>query len=219
MAQQIELVIFDCDGVLIDSEIISARMLQAEAREWGVDISIAYILQNYVGRSYPKVLADMQRNFNIVLPDDFEEKYRARLLAAFERDLKIMTHVKDVLEALSVKFCVATSSSPKRVARSLSLVGLTEKFGQNVYTASLVANGKPAPDLFLYTAAQMGVAPQNCLVIEDSIAGVKAGLAAEMNVARFTGGAHLLGETDSAGAHILFDNFSSFFNHFPNLRA
>ena len=96
-----DLVIFDCDGVLVDSEIISARMLRAEAASHGVDISIDHILDNYVGRSYPTVLAEIQAQFAIKLPDDFEDRYRALLLAAFEKDLQIMPDVRDVLNRLN----------------------------------------------------------------------------------------------------------------------
>ncbi len=212
-----DLVIFDCDGVLVDSEIISARMLRAEAASHGVDISIDHILDNYVGRSYPTVLAEIQAQFAIKLPDDFEDRYRALLLAAFEKDLQIMPDVCDVIARLNTPFCVATSSTPKRVAYSLKLVGLAEAFHGRIFTASQVALGKPAPDLFLLAAQTMGVAPQDCLVIEDSTLGVQAGNAAHMQTARFTGGSHIRDKTNAAGAGIVFDTFADFYTRFPQL--
>ncbi len=219
MSADIELVIFDCDGVLIDSEMISARMLQQTAKRHGADIPMQHIMANYVGRSYPKVLADIQVQFSIQLPAHFEDEYREELLAAFDRELKVIPHVKDVLEALNVPTAVATSSSPRRAEKSLAKVGLLEFFRGRIYTASLVENGKPAPDLFLLTAREMGVLPAQCLVIEDSSSGVQAALAAEMEVIRFVGGQHLSGQIDSAGAAWVFDDFSEFFARFPKLKS
>lgn len=214
----IEAVIFDCDGVLIDSEILSATMLREEAREWGVEITIPYILKNYVGRSFPSVLADIQAKFNIQLADGFEAQYRQRLLSAFEAELQPMDGIQSVLSALNRPFCVATSSSPERAARSLAITGLSQFFGEKIYTASLVKNGKPAPDVFLYAAQKMQVNPEQCLVIEDSETGVKAGLSAKMMTARFMGGKHLYGFADESNADLTFDKFEKFFEYFPSLR-
>ena len=218
---QIDLVIFDCDGVLIDSEVISASMLIAELAFYGVTIDLEFVSRHFLGRSYPVVLAEVRQTFGITLPDHFETDYRARLLAAFQRDLKIMPGIVTTLGRLGVRACVATSSSPERVNKSLQLVGLTDKFGTDVFTASMVAHGKPAPDLFLFTAARMGIQPENCLVIEDSLNGVRAGLAAGMQVWRFTGGSHLrgldMGAPPNALAHRQFHDFAAFFDGFPQL--
>ena len=215
------LIIFDCDGVLIDSEVISAAMLISELAEYGVKIDLEFVSRHFLGRSYPVVLAEVRETFGITLPDHFETDYRARLLASFERDLKIIPGIVSTLGRLKVPACVATSSSPERVNKSLQLVGLTAKFGNDVFTASMVAHGKPAPDLFLFTAARMGVQPENCLVIEDSLNGVRAGLAAGMQVWRFTGGSHLRGldlsAPPDATAHRQFDNFAAFFDGYPEL--
>jgi len=220
---QTDLVIFDCDGVLIDSEVISAAMLISELSLYGVQIDLEFVSRQFLGRSYPVVIKEVRKTFGITLPDQFEADYRARLLAAFERDLQIMPGIRGVLARLGVQKCVATSSSPERVAKSLHLVGLDADFGPSVFTASMVANGKPAPDLFLFTAACMGVDPDRCLVIEDSLNGVRAGLAARMQVWRFTGGSHLRGLDRSAPpdatAHRQFDNFEAFFDGYPELAA
>ena len=221
MYSNIDLVIFDCDGVLIDSEIISARMLQAELKLYNVDIPFEYIIKNYIGRSYPTVLSDAQKTFDVLLDDDFGEKYRERLMAAFVQDLKRIPYIKDVIEQLNIPKCVATSSSPKRVATSLEIVGLDSQFGKNVYTASQVENGKPAPDLFLFAAKKMGVPPHRCLVIEDSLTGVEAGLAAGMSVIRFTGGSHIANTPNaivSGGALEILGSFDNFFELCPELK-
>lgn len=207
------LLIFDCDGVVIDSEVISARMLIAELEGHGVRIDLDFVARHFLGRSYPTVLAEVRRTFGIALPDRFEADYRARLLDAFARGLAEMPGVRAVLAALDRPYCLATSSSPERVARSLSLTDLGRFFEGRVFTASRVARGKPAPDLFLLAAAEMGADPADCLVIEDSLTGVRAGLAAGMEVWRFTGGSHLRGRTpgpDDSGAHRVFDDFAAF---------
>lgn len=214
-----DLVIFDCDGVLIDSEVISARMLIAELAGLGVVVDMAYVARHFLGRSYPTVMATIRTDFGLDLPESFEEAYRTRLLAAFERELQVVPHVAGVLKSLRLPFCVATSSSPRRAAISLELVGLNHLVQGRVFTASLVARGKPAPDLFLHAAAQMGADPARCLVIEDSLTGVRAGLAAGMEVWRFTGGSHLKGMVidapEDARAKRTFDSFAQFFQIDP----
>ena len=218
-----QLVIFDCDGVLIDSEIISARMLIDEVAKLGVRIDLAYVAKHFLGRSYPTVMATIRRDFGLHLPPGFEEQYRARLLAAFEKDLKIMPHIAAALDRLALPFCVATSSSPHRAAFSLTLVGLGHLAGPRLFTASMVDRGKPAPDLFLYAAAACGVDPAQCLVIEDSLTGIRAAHAAGMEVWRFTGGSHLRGreldEPADAQPHRRFDSFADFFTIDPDVSA
>ncbi len=217
----IDLVIFDCDGVLIDSEIISARMLVASLAGFGVSIDLPYVARHFLGRSYPTVMAQIRREFGLDLPDDFEDGYRAQLLAAFERDLAIMPGVREVIDRMGRRYCVATSSSPKRVDQSLRLVGLQDLLGPHLFTSTLVARGKPAPDLFLHAAQAMGVDPARCLVIEDSLMGVKAGLAAGMVVWRFTGGSHLRGtvldEPADCRPALHFDDFAQFYVLAPEL--
>lgn len=210
-----DLVIFDCDGVLIDSEIISARMLVEELALKGVRIDMDYVARHFLGRSYPTVMKVIRAEFGLELTPEFEEQYRARLMAAFEAELRVMPGVRTVLEGLRLPWCVATSSSPRRAERSLQIAGLADLTEGRVYTASLVARGKPAPDLFLHVAAARGVAPARCLVIEDSLNGVRAGLAAGMTVWRFAGGSHLtppLPEApEDARAALEFIDFAMFF--------
>lgn len=207
-----KLVIFDCDGVLIDSEVISANMLIAELRGYGVTIGLDFVSKHFLGRSYPTVLKEIRETFGVVLPDQFEADYRTRLLSAFAHDLVVMPGVAGAIDRLAVPYCLATSSSPVRVAQSLTLTGMTARFQGRVFTASQVARGKPAPDLFLLAATTMGVDPAECLVIEDSLIGVRAGLAAGMEVWRFTGGSHLRGmdltAPPDATPHLMFDDFA-----------
>lgn len=218
-----DLVIFDCDGVLIDSEIISARMLVSELARLGVVIDLDYVAKHFLGRSYPTVMNQIRQEFGLDLPPEFEDAYRTRLLAAFEAELRIMPHVEDVLAALDLPYCVATSSSPRRAESSLRLVGLGSLTGARLFTSTMVARGKPAPDLFLHAMAAMGMTdPARCLVIEDSLNGVRAARAAGMQVWRFTGGTHLfdrvLDEPADALPHGRFASFADFFQTVPGLR-
>lgn len=218
-----DLVIFDCDGVLLDSEIISATMLIQELAKLGVSIDLDYVARHFLGRSYPTVMETIRREFHLTLPPEFEAIYRARLLETFETELKVMPGVAEVIANLGRPYCIATSSSPMRAAKSLAMVGLGHLAGPNLFTSTMVANGKPAPDLFLHAAHQMGVDPARCLVIEDSLTGIRAGLAAGMTVWRFTGGSHLKGRAlatpEDARPDMQFASFADFFQIAPELRA
>jgi len=187
-----ELVIFDCDGVLIDSELLSGQVLIAEAALQGVPLTISYVRDHFLGRSFPTVAQIIRERFAVTLPADFEARYRASLLDLFQTALKPTPGLTDLLDRLHLPKCVATSSSPPRVARSLAITGL-DRYFQRVFTASQVARGKPAPDLFLFVADQMGVDPARCLVIEDSRPGISAAQAAGMPVLLYTGGSHMAG--------------------------
>ncbi len=218
----IELVIFDCDGVLIDSEIISATTLVAELQRFKLPVDLDFVLRHFLGRSYATMVAGILSEFGLQLPEAFEDAYRSRLLAAFDDGLKIMPGVREAIDALAVPCCVATSSSPARAKRSLEIVCLDGVFGDRVFTASAVKNGKPAPDLFLLAAEKMGCDPAHCLVIEDSVPGVEAARAAGMAVWHFNGGSHLRDHAErlpvSVPADRQFDSFSDFFDGSPALR-
>lgn len=215
------LIIFDCDGVLIDSEIISARMLVGALADLGVRIDLDYVARHFLGRSYPTVMRTIREDFGVDLPPEFEDDYRARLLAAFERDLRPMPGARRVLESVRVPWCVATSSSRLRAQRSLEIAGLRGLVGERLFTAGDVRQGKPAPDLFLHAADRMGVDPAACVVIEDSLNGVLAARAAGMRVWRFTGGSHLAGRDLSvpaqARADLEFASLEDIFRIAPEL--
>lgn len=189
----VELVIFDCDGVLVDSEVLSHRALAASLAEHGITISPDDFAGKFLGRSFPKVAADIRADHGIPLPPSFEDSYRARLFATFAKALRPTPGLEAMLGGFDLPACVATSSTPVRAARALQICGLDRRFADRVFTASEVANGKPAPDLFLHAARTLGADPARCLVIEDSLPGLIAARAAGMPVWRYTGGAHLRG--------------------------
>ncbi|SIN84491.1 HAD family hydrolase [Vannielia litorea] len=217
----IELVIFDCDGVLADSEVISARVLVEALAHHGLTVTPEHVYRNFVGQSFPKVADKIRRDFDLDLPPSFEAAYRGRLVEEFAAGLKPTVGVHDMLAQLGCRSCVATSSSPPRVARTLSLLGLTDRF-ERVFTASEVSAGKPAPDIFLHAAECLNAKPETCLVIEDSKAGLMAAQAAGMEVWRYTGGAHFAGfsaaEIDTPPGLPAFDNWSAFYQMAPELR-
>lgn len=193
-AGAVDLVIFDCDGVLIDSEILSARVLIEQAAALGIHFDVDYVRRHFLGRSFPTVARTIREDFDRDLPADFEQRYRADLLARFETELRPTPGIAALLARVRPLTCVATSSSPPRAARSLAIAGLAAHFGPRVFTASQVTNGKPAPDLFLFAAASMGVEPERSVVIEDSRPGIAAARAAGCGLIVYAGGSHFGGE-------------------------
>lgn len=187
------LVIFDCDGVLADSEMLSAGVLMGMMAEVGLPITPEIFRSDFLGRSFASAAGRVLQRFGRPLPDDFQAGYRERLFARMRSDLRPMDGVFDMLAALRMPFCLATSSSPERLSITLEVTGLKPYFAGRSFTASEVVHGKPAPDLFLHAAGRMGIAPSRCLVIEDSEMGVQAARAAGMMVWHFTGGAHFKG--------------------------
>jgi HAD superfamily hydrolase (TIGR01509 family) len=191
MAQRaFDLVIFDCDGVLVDSEMLSAGVLMAMMAEVGFPITESEFRADFLGRSFANAAARAETRYGQPLPDDFQLLYRERLLARMRQDLKPMAGVFAVLDHIAVPYCLATSSSPQRLAVSLEVTGLARYFQGRSYTASEVEHGKPAPDLPFHAARAMNVVPHRCLVIEDSEMGIRAAQAAGMACWQFHGGAH-----------------------------
>ncbi|MGX9425175.1 MULTISPECIES: HAD family hydrolase [Bradyrhizobium] len=213
---QPDLVIFDCDGVLVDSEILSCQCLSEVLGEFGIELSRDDALELFLGRSTTAILQHYQADQRLV-PENFLVALKARVLQRFRRSLRPVLGVGSLISSLQMPFCVASSSDLDRVSLSLALTGLAPHFGDRVYTAQMVARGKPAPDLFLYAAAQMRAAPQRTLVIEDSVSGVTAAKAAGMTVWGFIGGSHYQsGDQHSklrdAGADRVFDRMADFWD-------
>src|SRR5216684_3580582 len=182
-----DLVIFDCDGVLIDSELLSVQADIACLAEYGIELSAEEIIERYTGTS--GMLADLEARYGRSLPG-FDERHHHLVRPLFEADLTALPGVAAALDSLTCRSCVASSSGPERLRHALSLVGLYDRFHPNVFSASMVARGKPAPDLFLHAAERMGVPPRRCVVIEDSLPGVAAAVATGMPAIGFTGGSH-----------------------------
>lgn len=193
MTPPIALVIFDCDGVLVDSEPLAMRVLLDTIRGAGLELAPATGYDLFLGRSLSSVGTMLAEDFGVSLDDTALAEMRQRLYAAFRAELKPMPGIAETLAALPVPFCVASSSQPERIELSLRLTGLWPRFEGRVFSATMVTHGKPAPDLFLYAADIMGYSPETCLVVEDSPAGLSAARAAGMRSAGFLGGSHALG--------------------------
>lgn len=189
------LVIFDCDGVLVDSEILSIRVLVDAMNRAGAEITEPDAYRLFLGRSLATVTECLQQQYGLEAGPGFLEDMRKALYARFRADLQPVEGMAETLDRLDLARCVASSSQPERIRLALSLTGLLDKLEPNIFSASMVERGKPAPDLFLLAAEKMGFKPENCIVIEDSPAGVMAARAAGMKVLLFTGATHALQET------------------------
>ncbi|GAB1337032.1 HAD family hydrolase [Streptomyces sp. E-15] len=185
-----DLVIFDNDGVLVDSEPISNRLLAAQLTELGHPTTYEESIRDYMGSAMHRVHELVLERTGQRLPDDFDDVFHARVFAAFERELRPVPGVTEVLERLAadgVPYCVASSGSHARIRVGHRTTGLDRWFGQDrVFSSEDVGRGKPAPDLFLHAAERMGVAPGRCAVVEDSPLGVRAAVAAGMDVYGYT---------------------------------
>lgn len=202
------LVVFDMDGVLVDSEKIANRIFHAALAEYGVPLTLAQSTRRYVGRSTAYAITDVEKSFGIVLPADFAEVERAKVLAAYEGELQAVAGVPDLLAGLALPFCLASSSDPARIQRSLELCGIDGFFRGSCFSAAQVANGKPAPDLFLFAAAQMGFAPADCVVVEDTLAGLAAAKAAGMQAYAYAGAGHTDRAELAATGAVLIDRMA-----------
>jgi HAD superfamily hydrolase (TIGR01509 family) len=186
-----ELVIFDCDGVLLDSEIIFARVLAECLEQAGFPaIGFAEALALGFGKHRDTLLEAVATRFGRKPPPGFIEAMRERSAAVFAHELQPMAGIAELLADLATPRCVASNGHHERVRQRLALAGLLHFFEPHVFGASQVARGKPAPDLFLFAAAQLGARPERCLVIEDSPTGIVAAGAAGMAAIGFCGGSH-----------------------------
>jgi len=205
------LLIFDCDGVLVDSESLSCRIDAEFLTQIGIPYTAEEIARQFLGVSLKTMIARIEAERGCRLPDDFGERLNSILFARFETDLKPIEGVRDAILSLPYPRCVASSSVPERIALSLRITGLSDLF-DDIFSSTQVPRGKPAPDLFLHGASNMKARPEDCLVIEDSVAGVQAALAAGMHVIGFTGGGHCGPEhaekLRQAGAPLVIDRMA-----------
>ena len=187
----IDLIIFDCDGVLVDSEPLAMRVLVAAIAAQGITVTTETAYRDFLGRSLASISTSLLDSHGAPLGPAALASMRGDLYALYRRELRPSPGLPEMLGHLKIPFCVASSSELERIRLSLELTDLLDWFEPNIFSASMVENGKPAPDLFLHAAAQMGVAPANCLVIEDSPAGIIAARNAGMTVFGYTGGSHV----------------------------
>jgi HAD superfamily hydrolase (TIGR01509 family) len=184
------LLIFDCDGVLVDSEVLAHETLIEMMASLGRPTTMDEAVREFAGGSLADTIATVERLLGRPLPADVGEHFGRLLLERFRQELKPMPGVRDAILALPYRRAVASSSTPERLRLSLEVTGLAPLFGEHVFSAVQVARGKPAPDLYLLAAKTLGEAPERCIVIEDTNRGVAAGRAAGARVIGFAGGGH-----------------------------
>ena len=205
-----DLIIFDCDGVLVDSEVISCRVHADVLTRFGYPISAEEVHRRFLGRTARDAAAEVERELGRPLAETYELERRTTLLAALADTVEAIPHLHDALDAIETRICVASSAAHEKIFTTLSRTGLYKRFAPNIFSGTQVSNGKPAPDLFLFAARQMAALPARCVVIEDSIPGVTGALAAGMTVLGFHGASHCLpgdGEAlRAAGAMLTFDD-------------
>jgi len=209
-----DLIIFDCDGVLVDSELLSCGCLCEALARYGIALDIDEAVDKFVGRN----TAAVHEHYGALgrpLPEEFSAELKARVRETFSASLSPIDGVGAALDILRSPLCVASSSDLDRVSHSLALTGLSQYFGGRLYTSQMVKHGKPAPDLFLHAAEAMLADPRRTLVIEDSVSGVKAAKAASMTVWGFVGGSHYAARDgrailQAAGADRVFARMSDF---------
>ena len=208
-----ELVIFDCDGVLVDSEVIALGIMRRRLGEAGFRLTDQETRERFLGRRLDSSLRGVETELGRLLPETFRDEFSSEIHSAFASELKGIEGVRQAVERLRARICVASSSGHARLRLSLQAAGYETMFAPNIFSAADVAEGKPSPDLFLHAARAMGVAPKDCLVIEDSVAGVVAGRAAGMRVFGFVGAGHYApldegAHLTEAGAELIFDDMA-----------
>ena len=210
-----DLLIFDCDGVLVDSEVLSCQCLVDVLERYGVTVALDEAFDRFLGRSFAAVEEYCRATIGKPLPGQFRADLHAELAASFKESLALIPHVRMVLDAIDGPYCLASSSDGERIRMTLAIARLEGYFGDRIYSGAMVARSKPAPDLFLAAAAGMGARAARTLVIEDSVNGVLAGKAAGMTVWGFIGGSHYCGRDGQrllaqAGADRVFASMADF---------
>jgi HAD superfamily hydrolase (TIGR01509 family) len=205
-----DLVIFDCDGVLVDSESLACVVHADVLSQHGYAITAEQVHDRFLGRSAREARAEVEAELGRVLPDAYTAQLKATIDRVFGEKLQSVPHIAETLAKLPQRKCVASSGTPTRILSSLTTTGLLDFFAPHLFSALQVERGKPAPDLFLFAAREMNVPPERCVVIEDSVPGIIGATAAGMTVLGFHGGSHCRPETAgglrSAGAVAVFED-------------
>jgi HAD superfamily hydrolase (TIGR01509 family) len=205
-----DLIIFDCDGVLVDSEVISCRAHAETLTRHGYPITADQVLDRFLGVSDREARLTIEAELGRRLPDDFEVQVKQATLQRYADDLRPVPYIGEAIAAISLPKCVASSGTPAKIRHGLTCAGLYDALAPHIFSAGQVKRGKPAPDLFLFAAEQMKTSPARCIVIEDSIPGVTGAVAAGMTVLGFHGGSHCrpgyAGTLRAAGAAATFDD-------------
>jgi HAD superfamily hydrolase (TIGR01509 family) len=197
-ATKFDLIIFDCDGVLVDSEVISCRVHAEVLTRYGYPITADDVHRRFLGRTARDAALEIERELGRPLADSYDLDRRTTLLAALADTVEAIPHLHDALDAIDTPICVASSAAHDKMLTTLTRTKLYQRFAPNIFSGTQVRYGKPAPDLFLLAAKEMATQPERCLVIEDSVPGVTGACAAGMTVLGFHGGSHCRMGDDAA---------------------
>ena len=173
---EVKCIIFDCDGVLVDTEKIGNEILLSMAAEHGFEMKIEDAYSNFNGRNLKECFLHVESSIGKKLPDNFESEYRERSFEAFKTQVKPMEGVVDFIEKLKIPYCVASSGPVEKIRLNLETAGLLDKFENKIFSAYQINSWKPDPGIFLFAAKEMGFEVKDCIVVEDSKAGVMAGI-------------------------------------------
>ncbi|MFZ0852219.1 MAG: HAD-IA family hydrolase [Hyphomicrobiaceae bacterium] len=206
------LIVYDFDGVIAESEVLANSVLAEIVTELGVPTTLQDSYRLYMGKRFAEVISAVEASMGRALPATFASEYQARTLGRFREELQLVNGVRDYIDAFAhVPRCIASSSSPDRLALCLEVLGLHSEFGGHVFSASAVARGKPHPDIFVHAAQQMAVHPSKCVVLEDSPSGVRAAIAAGMTVIGVLAASHIQPDhrerLSAAGAEHIVQSF------------
>ncbi|MDE3761380.1 HAD-IA family hydrolase [Sinorhizobium meliloti] len=211
-----KLIIFDCDGVLIDSEFLGCRVVSEALATIGCHIPVEEVVRRFTGISFVEMCRILRADYGVNPPAELENRIKNNVEAAFHTELKIIKGAANFVSSLGIPYCVASSSAPAKLRLGLAITGLLEAFEPNIFSATMVPQGKPAPDIFLHAAEKMGVAPCDAVVVEDSVAGVTAGVRAGMRVIGFVGGSHCgpdhAAMLEQAGAQLVVSDLAEMFS-------
>ncbi|MGV8911763.1 MAG: HAD family hydrolase [Rhodoglobus sp.] len=180
--------IFDCDGVLVDSEIHAVEIDKLICADFGWQLTTEEAVELFLGKSAKSFAHQLQEHLGSALPEDWEARYQPLLYEAFDAGLQAIVGIETALDNINAQTCVASSGSHEKIRKTLGKTGLLERFDGRIYSSSEVENGKPAPDIFLHAAERMGHPPERCVVIEDSKYGIQAAHAAGMSSFGYAGG-------------------------------
>ncbi len=200
-----EAVIFDCDGVLVDSEPIANRVFAEALTDIGLPTRYEQAVEDFMGLSMTACLQKVADRLGTTVPEKFLAGLTERTYRAFQNELHPVAGIVDALEKITMPMCVASSGEVSKMQFTLGLTGLLPRFDGRLFSATEVPRGKPHPDIFLHAAKGIGISPERCVVVEDSVPGVRGGVSAGMTVLGFAGGLTQIEELASAGATVFYD--------------
>lgn len=172
----VKCIIFDCDGILVDSETIANQVLLSMSASFGLKMTMAEATKKFNGRRLKRIFEIIEELTNKKLPDGFETEFRKQTFEAFKTDLKPVQGVQEFIEKLTIPYCVASSGPTEKIILNLTTTGLLHKFENKIFSSYEINSWKPEPEIFLHACKQMGFKKEECIVIEDSVAGVIAGV-------------------------------------------